>query len=98
MTLSKSGRTAALPRAKRPRTILPRPQQAPRRSHAWRTRRRADAIAGWVMLTPSVVLIGVFGLIPVVWSVVLSFQHNDLQTPGRLYREHEHKRRRMQRH
>ena len=34
------------------------------------------------MITPSVVLIGVFGLIPVVWSFVLSFQRNDLQTPG----------------
>ena len=34
------------------------------------------------MITPSVVLIGVFGLIPVVWSFILSFQHNDLQTPA----------------
>lgn len=34
------------------------------------------------MISPSVVLIAVFGLIPVVWSVVLSFQRNDLQTPG----------------
>jgi multiple sugar transport system permease protein len=82
MTLSKSDRAASASRAKRPRTILPRPQQAPRRNHAWRTRRRADAITGWLMLSPSVVLIGLFGLVPVVWSVVLSFQHNDLETPG----------------
>jgi multiple sugar transport system permease protein len=34
------------------------------------------------MVTPAVVLIGVFGLIPVAWSFVLSFQRNDLQTPG----------------
>lgn len=34
------------------------------------------------MITPSVALIGLFGLVPVVWSVVLSFQRNDLQTPG----------------
>jgi len=34
------------------------------------------------MVTPSVVLIGVFGLLPVIWSVVLSFQHSDLQTPA----------------
>ena len=33
------------------------------------------------MVSPAVLLIGVFGLIPVVWSVVLSFQSNDLQTP-----------------
>ena len=34
------------------------------------------------MVAPSVVLIGVFGLLPVIWSVVLSFQHSDLQTPA----------------
>ncbi|NUS52438.1 MAG: sugar ABC transporter permease [Nocardioidaceae bacterium] len=34
------------------------------------------------MVTPSVLLIGVFGLLPVAWSFVLSFQHSDLQTPA----------------
>jgi multiple sugar transport system permease protein len=34
------------------------------------------------MVSPSVLLIGVFGLVPVIWSIVLSFQHNDLQTPA----------------
>jgi multiple sugar transport system permease protein len=34
------------------------------------------------MVAPSVVLIGVFGLLPVAWSLLLSFQHSDLQTPG----------------
>jgi multiple sugar transport system permease protein len=34
------------------------------------------------MVSPSVVLIAVFGLLPVAWAVWLSFQHNDLQTPG----------------
>jgi multiple sugar transport system permease protein len=29
-----------------------------------------------------VVLIAVFGLLPVIWAFWLSFQHNDLQTPG----------------
>lgn len=33
------------------------------------------------MISPSVALIGLFGLVPVVWSFVLSFQRNDLQTP-----------------
>lgn len=32
------------------------------------------------MSSPAVILIGVFGLIPVIWSFLLSFQHNDLQT------------------
>jgi len=35
------------------------------------------------MVAPSVLVIGVFGLAPVVWSFVLSFQHSDLQTPAR---------------
>jgi multiple sugar transport system permease protein len=34
------------------------------------------------MVSPSVLLIGVFGLLPVGWAVWLSFQHNDLLTPG----------------
>lgn len=46
------------------------------------TRRSADALAGWGMIAPSVAVIGLFGLVPVVWSVWISFQRNDLQTPG----------------
>ncbi len=34
------------------------------------------------MVSPSVLLIGLFGLLPVAWVFVLSFEHNDLQTPG----------------
>jgi len=34
------------------------------------------------MVSPSILLIGLFGLVPVVWAFLLSFQHNDLQTPG----------------
>jgi len=34
------------------------------------------------MVTPGVALIALFGLVPVVWAFVLSFQRNDLQTPG----------------
>lgn len=34
------------------------------------------------MVGPSVLLIGLFGLVPVVWSLLLSFQHSDLQTPA----------------
>jgi multiple sugar transport system permease protein len=34
------------------------------------------------MVSPAVLLIGVFGLVPVGWSIVLSFQHNDLETPA----------------
>ena len=47
-----------------------------------RRKRTADHLAGWAMVAPSVLLIGLFGLIPVIWSFVLSFQRNDLQTPA----------------
>jgi multiple sugar transport system permease protein len=45
-------------------------------------RRLADHAAGWGFAAPAVLLIGVFGLAPVVWSFVLSFQHTDLTSPG----------------
>jgi multiple sugar transport system permease protein len=46
-------------------------------------RRRADQLAGWGMVGPSVLLLGLFGMVPVVWAFVLSFQRNDLQTAAR---------------
>jgi multiple sugar transport system permease protein len=65
------------------RTILPPARPAvPDRRPDRRRRRRAEAVAGWTMVGPAVVLIGVFGMIPVVWAFVLSFQRNDLQTPA----------------
>jgi multiple sugar transport system permease protein len=66
----------------RPRTILPRPEVRPASGGGRNRVRRRDALTGWLMITPSVVLIGVFGLVPVVWSFVLSFQENDLETPA----------------
>lgn len=67
-------------------TILPpraRPEDEP--SAAPRRRRpgaRREAATGWGMISPSVVLIGVFGLLPVGWAFLLSFQRNDLQLPA----------------
>jgi multiple sugar transport system permease protein len=49
---------------------------------AKRRTRRADHVAGWAFVSPAVVLIGVFGLIPVVWSLVLSLQETDLTSGG----------------
>lgn len=34
------------------------------------------------MITPGFLLITLFGLVPVVWSFLISFQRNDLQTPA----------------
>jgi multiple sugar transport system permease protein len=52
------------------------------RPSVWRRIWWSDDLAGWGFVTPSVVLIGLFGLIPVVWAFVLSFQNNDLVTGG----------------
>jgi multiple sugar transport system permease protein len=48
------------------------------------TARRAlgsDHMAGWLFVAPAVVLIGIFGLVPIVWSAIMSFQANDLVSP-----------------
>jgi multiple sugar transport system permease protein len=44
-------------------------------------RGRREHLTGWSFVTPAVVLIAVFGLVPVGWSLLLSLQHNDLLTP-----------------
>jgi len=44
--------------------------------------RRADHAAGWAFVSPAVFLIALFGLVPVVWSLVLSLQQTDLTSPG----------------
>ena len=38
----------------------------------------SDHVAGWMFVAPAVVLIGIFGLAPIVWSAIMSFQANDL--------------------
>jgi len=44
--------------------------------------RRTDHLTGWAFVSPAVLLIAVFGLVPVVWSLLLSFQRTDLTSPG----------------
>ncbi len=42
----------------------------------------SDHLAGWAFAFPAVFLIFIFGIVPVVWSALLSFQHtNLLSTP-----------------
>ncbi|MCV7229248.1 carbohydrate ABC transporter permease [Mycolicibacterium komossense] len=41
----------------------------------------SESVTGWVLASPAVILIGVFGLLPVLMSLQLSFQHSDLLTP-----------------
>jgi multiple sugar transport system permease protein len=42
---------------------------------------RSEHVAGWLFVLPAVLLIGLFGIVPIGWSLLLSFQHNDLLTP-----------------
>jgi multiple sugar transport system permease protein len=39
---------------------------------------KSDGVAGWALTSPAVVLIGIFGLLPVLMSLQLSFQKSDL--------------------
>ena len=43
----------------------------------------SDHLAGWTFILPSVVLIGIFGLVPIVWGLILSFQKAGLISPDR---------------
>ena len=46
------------------------------------SRRRSDHLTGWAFVSPAVLLIAIFGLVPVVWSLLLSFQQTDLTSAG----------------
>jgi multiple sugar transport system permease protein len=43
----------------------------------------SENVAGWTFAAPAMVLITTFGLIPIVWSFVLSFQKSNLLAPER---------------
>jgi multiple sugar transport system permease protein len=49
----------------------------PRRSASGRPRRRAEHAAGWAFVTPATVIILLFGAVPIIWSLVISFQNNN---------------------
>jgi multiple sugar transport system permease protein len=42
---------------------------------------RSEHTAGWAFILPALVLIVGFGLVPIVWSLILSFQSSDFVTP-----------------
>jgi multiple sugar transport system permease protein len=42
----------------------------------------SEHLAGWAFVAPAVILIAVFALIPIGWSLLLSFQANNLIAPG----------------
>ena len=55
--------------------------QAARR--AARRRARQERSTAWAFIGPSVVVILGLSVVPVVWSLLLSFRADDLVTPGR---------------
>ncbi|HET6878477.1 MAG TPA: sugar ABC transporter permease [Jatrophihabitans sp.] len=59
------------------------PTDAPprRRARIFRRLSRSENAVGWAFVTPATVLIGIFGLLPILWSLLLSFQKSDLLTP-----------------
>ncbi len=52
-----------------------------RRAGTVRRLSRSEHAVGWAFVTPATLLIGVFGLLPILWSLLLSFQKSDLLTP-----------------
>jgi multiple sugar transport system permease protein len=43
----------------------------------------SDHLSGWTFILPSVILIAIFGIAPIVWGLVLSFQKAGLISPQR---------------
>ena len=41
----------------------------------------SEQVAGWAFAGPAMLLIGLFGIIPIIWSFVLSFQKSNLLAP-----------------
>ncbi|MFJ6569413.1 carbohydrate ABC transporter permease [Streptomyces sp. NPDC091292] len=68
-----------MPRLPTPLTL---PDSGPR-PRTRRSRRRRESATAWAFLSPSVVIILGLGVLPVVWSLLLSFRADDLVTPGR---------------
>lgn len=50
------------------------PPQLPKRLGRRDTKTVREALAGWLFLTPNMLLLGLFVLVPLVWAVVISFQ------------------------
>jgi multiple sugar transport system permease protein len=58
-----------------------RPRTLSRRRKA-RLRRLGEHASGWAFVAPAAFLIGLFGFVCMGWAFILSFQNNDLVTPG----------------
>ncbi|MFC8124000.1 carbohydrate ABC transporter permease [Streptomyces sp. NPDC057302] len=68
-----------MPSLPRPLTLPPDPSGR----RALRRRRRGETATAWAFVSPAVLVILGLSVLPVVWSLLLSFQANDLVTPSR---------------
>jgi multiple sugar transport system permease protein len=68
-----------MPSVPRPLTLPPDPSG----QRALRRRRRGETATAWAFISPAVLVILGLSVLPVVWSLLLSFQANDLVTPSR---------------
>ncbi|WP_030607203.1 carbohydrate ABC transporter permease [Streptomyces fulvoviolaceus] len=65
-------------------TLPPQAPAAPAAARrAARRRARRERTTAWAFISPSVVVILGLSVVPVVWSLLLSFRADDLVTPGR---------------
>ncbi|WP_244409479.1 carbohydrate ABC transporter permease [Streptomyces albofaciens] len=55
----------------------------PRRPRTLAARTRRENATAWAFISPSVLIILGLSIVPVVWSLLLSFRADDLVTPGR---------------
>jgi multiple sugar transport system permease protein len=60
---------------------IARRSPAPRRPSARRVI-SSEHFTGWAFVTPGVVIILLFGAVPIIWSAVMSFQRNNLLSPN----------------
>ncbi|MFJ7062938.1 carbohydrate ABC transporter permease [Streptomyces microflavus] len=62
-----------------PLTVLPHDR---RTGSSYQRRRRRESATAWAFVSPSVLVILGLSVIPVLWSLLLSFQSSDLLTPS----------------
>ncbi|MFI6051875.1 carbohydrate ABC transporter permease [Streptomyces violascens] len=67
------------PRTPRPLTLDPTPAARAAR----RRRARGETATAWAFISPAVLVILGLGVVPLLWSLLLSFRADDLVTPGR---------------
>ncbi|MBX7464844.1 sugar ABC transporter permease [Streptomyces sp. NPDC048491] len=72
-------------RTPRPLTLDPDPARDPDRAArvARRRRARGETATAWAFVGPAVLVIIGLGVVPLLWSLLLSFRADDLVTPGR---------------